>query len=213
MPALSRVAYTQAYLTRPITMVVPFAAGGPVDTLARLLTERMRPLLGQPIIIENVGGAGGSIGVGRVARATPDGYTLINGIWSTHVVNGAIHPLQYDCAERLRTGRSADQQFADDHRPKEPADERSERIHRLAKANPNKATAGTAGVGSPQHVFGIMFQKATNTHFLLSHYRGGVLATQDLVAASVTLLAKATLFGLTSSGLSRKGGRYFYRCQ
>ena len=72
------------------------------------------------------------------------------------------------------------------------------------KANPDKATAGTAGVGSPQHVFGIMFQKATNTHFLFSHYRGGVLATQDLVAASVTLLAKATLFGLTSSGLSRK---------
>ena len=90
LPAVSRMAYAQAFPTRPIAMVVPFAAGGPVDTLARFLTERMRPLLGQPIIIENVGGAGGSIGVGRVARAAPDGYTLINGIWSTHVVNGAI---------------------------------------------------------------------------------------------------------------------------
>src|SRR5215203_3423058 len=96
LPAVSRVACAQAYPTRPVTMVVPFAAGGPVDTLARFLTERMRPLLGQPIIVENVGGAGGSISVGRVARATPDGYTLINGIWSTHVVNGAIYPLQYD---------------------------------------------------------------------------------------------------------------------
>ena len=95
LPAMSQVAYAQTYPSRPITMVVPFAAGGPVDTLARILTERMRPLLGQPIIIENVGGAGGSIGVGRVARAAPDGYTLINGIWSTHVANGAIYPLQY----------------------------------------------------------------------------------------------------------------------
>ena len=74
------------------------------------------------------------------------------------------------------------------------------------KANPNKAKAGTAGVGSPQHVFGIMFQKATNTHFLLSHYRGGVLATQDLVAASVTLLAKTTLFDLMSSGHESEAG-------
>ena len=117
-------------------MVVPFAAGGPVDTLARFLTERMRPLLGQPIIIENVGGAGGSIGVGRVARATPDGYTLINGIWSTHVVNGAIYPLQYDVLndfEPVGLLTSNSQMIIGQE---EPADERSERIYRLAEGQP-----------------------------------------------------------------------------
>src|SRR3954471_15517400 len=95
LPAVSRMAYAQAFPTRPIAMVVPFAAGGPVDTLARFLTERMRPLLGQPIIIENVGGAGGSIGVGRVARAAPDGYTFDIGQWDTHV-GSIIYKLDYD---------------------------------------------------------------------------------------------------------------------
>jgi tripartite-type tricarboxylate transporter receptor subunit TctC len=74
-------------------MVVPFAAGGPLDTLARFVAERMRSSVGQPIVVENVTGAGGSIGTGRVARAVPDGYTLVIGIWTTHVVNGAIYPL------------------------------------------------------------------------------------------------------------------------
>ncbi len=186
--ALPRVAYAQAYPTRPITLVVPFAAGGPVDTLARFLTERMRPLLGQPIIIENVGGAGGSIGVGRVARAAPDGYTLINGIWSTHVANGAIYPLQYDVLndfEPVALLTSNSQMLIG--RKSLPANDLKEFIAWL-KANPDKATAGTAGVGSPQHVFGIMFQKATDTRFLFSHYRGGVLATQDLVAGQIDLV-------------------------
>jgi tripartite-type tricarboxylate transporter receptor subunit TctC len=89
-------AVAQDYPTRPITMVVPFASGGPVDTYARILSERMRVSLGQPVVIENVAGAGGSIGVGRVARAAPDGYTIVIGIWSTHVANGAVYNLQYD---------------------------------------------------------------------------------------------------------------------
>jgi len=188
LPAVSRIAYAQAYPTRPITLVVPFAAGGPVDTLARFLTERMRPLLGQPIIIENVGGAGGSIGVGRVARAAPDGYTLINGIWSTHVVNGAIYQLQYDVLndfEPVALLTSNSQMIIG--RKSLPANDLKEFIAWL-KASPDKATAGTAGVGSPQHVFGIMFQKATDTRFLFSHYRGGVLATQDLVAGQIDLV-------------------------
>ena len=91
-----RCAQAQDYPSRPITIVVPFPAGGPVDTLARFIAERMRVPLGQPIVIENVSGADGSIGVGRVARAAPDGYTLVDGIWSTHVVNAAIYRLQYD---------------------------------------------------------------------------------------------------------------------
>ena len=90
------LACAQAYPSRPITLIVPFPAGGPVDTLARFLVERMRASLGQPLMIENISGAGGSIGVGRVARAAPDGYTLIIGITSTHVFNGAMYSLQYD---------------------------------------------------------------------------------------------------------------------
>src|SRR6185503_7286060 len=92
MAGLSGVV-AQSYPSRPITIVVPFAAGGPVDTLTRFLAERLRGPLGQPIIIENITGAAGSIGSGRVARAAPDGYTLVNGIWSTHVANGAIYSL------------------------------------------------------------------------------------------------------------------------
>ena len=94
-------ASAQVYPSRPITMVVPFAAGGPVDTVARILSEPMRATLGQSIIVENVTGAAGSIGVGRVARAAPDGYTLSIGHWSTHVVNGAIYPLPYDLLRDL----------------------------------------------------------------------------------------------------------------
>jgi tripartite-type tricarboxylate transporter receptor subunit TctC len=96
LPAVSRVAMAQAYPTRLITIVVPYAAGGPTDVIGRILAERMRAVLGQTVIVENVTGANGTIGVGRVARATPDGYTISIGHWSTHVVNGAIYQLPYD---------------------------------------------------------------------------------------------------------------------
>src|SRR5207245_130463 len=89
-------ATAQTYPARPVTMVVPFAPGGPTDTIARIMAEHMRGSLGQPVIVENVSGAGGSIGVGRVARATPDGYTVSVGNLSSHVMNGAIYALQYD---------------------------------------------------------------------------------------------------------------------
>src|SRR5436305_6153424 len=94
--AMATQASAQDYPSRPITMVVPFAAGGPTDTLARIVADRMRQVLGQTIIVENTTGAAGSIAVGRVARSAPDGYTLSIGHWSTHVVNGAIYPLTYD---------------------------------------------------------------------------------------------------------------------
>jgi tripartite-type tricarboxylate transporter receptor subunit TctC len=87
-------ATAQVYPTRPITIIVPFAAGGGSDAIARIVAERMRVSLGQPVVIENVTGAAGNIGVGRVARAAPDGYTLVLGIWNTHVANGALYPLQ-----------------------------------------------------------------------------------------------------------------------
>ena len=101
LPVVSQVACAETYPARPITVVVPFAAGGPNDMLARLLAERMRVSLGQPIIIENLPGANGSIGVGRVARAAGDGYTLSLGSISSHVVNGAIYPLSYDLLKDL----------------------------------------------------------------------------------------------------------------
>ena len=96
LPVVSRVAWAQAYPSRPITMIVPFPAGGPTDTIGRIVAEGMRVSLRQPIIIENVTGAGGTIGVGRVARAVPDGYTLSVGFLGTHVLNGAFYSLQYD---------------------------------------------------------------------------------------------------------------------
>jgi len=98
LPAVSWIARAQGYPSRPITLVVPFAPGGLADVIGRIVAEGMRPLLGQTVIIENVGGAGGNIGTGRVARAAPDGYTLVLGIWNTHVGNGAIYSLQYDIA-------------------------------------------------------------------------------------------------------------------
>src|SRR6476620_12266018 len=96
LPAFAHLAIAQAYPSRPITIVVPFVAGGPSDLLGRMVGDRFRSSFGQPVVVENVPGANGSIGVGRVARATPDGYTLIIGNWNTHVVNGAIYTLPYN---------------------------------------------------------------------------------------------------------------------
>jgi len=96
LPAMSRIARAQAYPARPITMIVPYAAGGPTDVIGRIVAEGMRAILPQPLIVETVGGAQGNLGVGRVARAAGDGYTLGIGDWSTHVVNGAIYSLPYD---------------------------------------------------------------------------------------------------------------------
>src|SRR2546422_38776 len=94
--AVPRIAWAQAYPSKPITVVVPYAAGGPTDVLARILVATMRNSLGQAVIVDSVAGASGSIGVGRVARAAPDGYLLSIGNWGTHVANGASQPLQYD---------------------------------------------------------------------------------------------------------------------
>src|SRR6202011_3545319 len=96
LPAFSGIANAQSFPVRPITIVVPFAAGGPIDTLARIMAEGMHGPLGQPVVVENVTGAAGNIGVGRVARAPADGYTLVAGFWGTHVVNGAVYDLPYD---------------------------------------------------------------------------------------------------------------------
>jgi tripartite-type tricarboxylate transporter receptor subunit TctC len=188
LPVTSRIAWAQAYPTRPVTMVVPFPPGGPVDTVARIVAERMRVSLGQPVIIENVGGAGGSIGTGRVARAAPDGYTLIFGFWGTHVVNGAIYPLQYDALNDFEPiSLITESSHLLVAKKAMPANDLKGLVAWL-KANPDKATAGTAGLGSPQHIFGVFFQNTTGARFQFAHYRGGAPATQDLVAGQIDLM-------------------------
>ena len=186
--AAAASAAAQTYPSKPVTLVVPFSASGPVDTRARSLAEHMRSSLGQTIIIENVTGAAGSLGTGRVARSPPDGYTLVIGIWGTHVVNGAVYALQYDVLNdfepvALLTNNS---QLIVGKKTL-PANSLKDLVVWL-KANPKQALAGTAGVGSPQHVFGILFQNATGTGFNFVHYRGGAPATQDLVAGHIDLI-------------------------
>ncbi len=196
-------ATAQSYPSRPITLIVPFAAGGPLDTRARSLAEHMRQTLGQAIIIENITGAAGSIGTGRLARAAPDGYTIGIGIWSTHVVAGAIYALSYD----LRSDFAPIALLTDNSqllvgKKALPPDDLKGLIAWL-KANPDKALAGTAGVGSPQHVFGVQFQNATGTRFQFVHYRGGAPAAQDLVAGQIDLV----ISDLTTSLPQVRGGR------
>jgi tripartite-type tricarboxylate transporter receptor subunit TctC len=181
-------ANAQTFPARPITIVVPFAAGGPIDALVRVTAESMRGTLGQPLIIENVSGAAGNIGVGRVARAAPDGYTLVTGFWGTHVVNGAVYTLPYDVVNDfepvLLMSRNAQIIVA---RKTMPANDLKGLIGWL-KANPDVAAAGTSGVGSPQHVFGVFFQHATGTHFRFVPYRGAAPTMQDLVAGQIDLM-------------------------
>ncbi len=178
----------QTYPSRPITIVVPFPAGGPVDVVGRLLAERMRESLGQPVLIENVAGASGSIAVGRVARAAPDGYTIVIGNWATFVVNGAIFPLQYDLVKDFEPiGLITTQPYLVVARKTMPANDLSGLIAWL-KANPDKASQGTSGVGTPAHVAGVFFMKETGTHFQLVPYRGLAPAMQDLIAGQIDLI-------------------------
>src|SRR4051794_12936247 len=181
-------ASAQVYPSRPITMVVPFAAGGPVDTVARILSEPMRATLGQSIIVENVTGAAGSIGVGRVARAAPDGYTLSIGHWSTHVANGAVYKLPYDVVKDFEPiAPISTNAYLIVANNAVPASDLKGFIGWL-KANPDKASEGTAGAGSPQHVGGVFFQNLTGTRFQFVPYRGAAPAMQDLLGGQIDLI-------------------------
>src|SRR5262245_17570381 len=180
-------AATPVYPSRPITIIVPFSAGGQGDVLIRILAERMRTSLGQPIIIDNVGGAAGSIGTDRVARAAPDGYTLGQGSLGTHVVNGAVRAaLNFDVVkdvEPIALVANGPQLIV--ARKTMPANDLKEFINWL-KANPDKATQGTTGIGGISHLAGVSFQKQTETRFGFVPYRG--TAMQDLVAGNIDLM-------------------------
>src|SRR5258707_276425 len=187
-PAVSHIARAQAYPTKPITMVVPYAAGGPTDVIGRIVAEGMRASLGQPIIIENVGGAQGSIGVGRVARTVGDGYTLSIGDWSTHVVNGAIYALQYDALKDFEpVALLVSNPYLVVAKKSMPASDLKGLIAWL-KANPGNASAGTAGVGSPPHLGAVLFEKLAGVRIQFVPYRGGGPYMQDLVGGQIDII-------------------------
>jgi tripartite-type tricarboxylate transporter receptor subunit TctC len=177
----------QTFPSRPITIIVAFPAGGPSDTPARLLAERMRVSLGQSVIVENISGASGSTGTGRVARAAGDGHTLVLGNQATHVINSAMMPLPYDVVNDFAPVSllSTNSQVIV-ARKTLPANNLKELIAWL-KANPDKATFGTSGVGSIMHLSGVLLQKETGTRFGFVPYRGVVPTLQDLVAGQIDM--------------------------
>ena len=178
----------QDYPVRPITIVVPFAAGGPIDTTTRIFADKIKDTLGHPIIVENVGGAAGSLSAGRVAKAAPDGYTLMTGIWGTHVANGAIYRLDYDVQKDfVPVSLVSSNPLLIVASKKVPADNLRELIEWL-KANPGKANQGTSGIGSVGHVGGVFFQNMTGTKFNFVPYRGLAPAMQDLTAGNIDLM-------------------------
>jgi tripartite-type tricarboxylate transporter receptor subunit TctC len=163
-PALARSAKAQGYPNRPITLVVPYPAGGPTDIVARLIAERMRVSLGQPIVIENVSGGGGTIAVTRVARAAGDGYTLSIGHWGSHVINGAVYSLPFDLLTDLEPiALIADGPQLAVASKAVPARDIKELVAWL-NANPGKAMVGTTGVGGASHLAAILFAKTTGTN-------------------------------------------------
>jgi tripartite-type tricarboxylate transporter receptor subunit TctC len=181
-------AVAQTYPSRPITMVVPLGVGGSTDVIARIMAEGMRASLGQPIIVENTTGAGGTIGVGRVARAAPDGYTIGIGQWGTNVASGAIYPLQYDLIRDFEpVALIATQPFLIVAKKSMPANNLGELITWL-KANASKASQGNSGIGTPSHVGGILFQNAIGAHLTMVPYRGAGQSMQDLVAGQIDMM-------------------------
>jgi tripartite-type tricarboxylate transporter receptor subunit TctC len=188
LPILPRVAAADNYPSRPITMVVPFAAGGGTDVLARILAERMGRPLGQPVIIENVGGAAGSVGVARVVRATADGYTLSIGTSTTHVLIGGLYALPFDLLNDLAPiAELAAEPLLIVARKSLPVRNLTEFIAWL-KDHPDTATAGTAGVGATGHLSGISFQNVTGTRYQFVPYRGNGPAVQDLIAGQIDFM-------------------------
>ena len=186
--SLLTFASADQFPSRQITVLVPFAAGGPIDTTTRIIADKMRESLGQPVLIENLGGAAGGLAAARVAKAAPDGYTLITGIWGTHVANGAIYKLSYDVqADFAPVALLSSNPLLIVSSKKTPANNLQELVAWL-KANPDKATQGTSGVGSVGHVGGVFFEKMTGTKIQFVPYRGLAPAMTDLMAGNIDLM-------------------------
>jgi len=185
LPTLSAIASAGEYPSRRITLVVPFAPGALTDGIARVLAEGMRPSLGQPLIVENVTGADGTIGTGRVAHAVPDGYTLVVGVWNTHVTNAAIYPLDYDVVKDFEPiALLPDAPMVLIVKKDLPATNLDAFIAWL-KTNPDKASMGTAGVGSPPDLLARWLRRETGAQFNMVPYRGAAPAMQDVIAGQI----------------------------
>jgi tripartite-type tricarboxylate transporter receptor subunit TctC len=171
-----------------VTIVVPFSAGGPSDALARILAKYMEPKLGKSVVIENVTGAAGSIGVGRVVRSAPDGYTVSFGHLGTHVANGAIYKLGYDLVTDLEpVVLLPSNPMIIVSRNGVPAKTLKELIDWI-KAKPTPATAGTAGLGSGSHIAGLYFENVTGVKLQYVPYRGTAPAMNDLIAGQIDVI-------------------------
>src|SRR5262245_8558550 len=202
LPAVSSFASAQAaYPTKPITIVVPYAAGGPTDTIARILAERFRTLLGQTVVVENTTGAGGTIAVGRVARAAPDGYTIGIGQNGSHVVTGATYSkLPYDLLNDFEPlTLLTDAPFFLAGKKTFPPDDLKGLIAWM-KANPGKATFGNGGNGSISHICGLLFMDITKTSAQVVPYRGNAPAMQDLVAGQIDMMIADPVTGVPHVG-------------
>jgi tripartite-type tricarboxylate transporter receptor subunit TctC len=186
---LAGPAFAQAYPTKPITMIVPFAAGGPTDLMARIVGERMSKELGQQIIIDNVTGAAGSIAMGKLAHAAPDGYTIGIGHLGTNVVNGLIYKnLNYDLLDDLvPIALLPSNPLLVVTSNQVPAKDLKELVAYL-KANADKISGGTAGMGSGSHIGALAFFAVTGTNYQLVPYRGTGPAVQDLIANQIQIM-------------------------
>lgn len=185
---LAASAVAQVYPSRPITMIVPFAAGGPTDAVAHVMSDAMSRSLGKNIVIENVTGASGSVGVGRVAHAAGDGYTLLLGLWSTNVINGAIYDLPYDLQKDFEPiALLPNNPMLVVSNNAVPAKSLRDLVA-WAKASPTPVTAGTAGAGSGTHVAGVYFEKLTGAHLQFVPYPGTGPALRDLIAGHIDMI-------------------------
>jgi tripartite-type tricarboxylate transporter receptor subunit TctC len=185
---LTATALAQDWPNRPITLIVPFSAGGGVDASARLQALVMGEILGQTIVVENVGAAAGTVGTSRVAKAAPDGYTIGIGHWSTHVVNPAIYPLPFNILDDLEPLASiaTNPQLLVSRKDLPVTDLKG--LIEWAKANSDKVTAGTAGVGAASHIGGLYFEQKTGVKLRFIPYRGGAPALADVVAGQIDIM-------------------------
>lgn len=175
----------QVFPAKPITLIAPFAPGGPTDTIARIMAERLRASLGQTVVVENVSGAGGTIGAARVAKAAPDGYTLVLGQWTSHVGSPVLYPIQYDTiADFAPVAMLTAGPLIIVGRTSLPAKDVRELVAWF-KANPNTGSGATTGVGGGAHLCLLDFQNRTGIRFQLVPYRGGAPVMQDLLSGTV----------------------------
>ncbi|NOJ50278.1 tripartite tricarboxylate transporter substrate binding protein BugD [Bradyrhizobium archetypum] len=190
--AFAGSALAQSFPSRPITIIVPFSAGGPSDAMARILAERMKLTLGETVLVENVTGAGGSVGVGRAVRSPPDGYTVSFGHLGTHVANGAIYKLGYDLVTDLEpVALLPSNPMIIVSKKAVPATSLKEFVAWL-KAQPAAPTAGTAGAGSGSHIAGLYFESVTGIKLQYVPYRGTGPAMNDLVAGQIDMIVDQT---------------------